>query len=294
MSDTIQVDYQALRKLAQKFEEQHQKMHRLAHELTHTVQNLKRGGWISDAANDFYRDMDNNLLPRLNRLERALHSSATKTEEIGRIMRGGEEEATGSVKSTGGGGGLAGIANSIRDMINNGAFGGGESGDPIGGSEGAAPGDGSVSNASEGAAPGDGSVSNASEGGIGSVVGEAAGGVFESSSGGGIGESIGNAANQVLQNGGGGMGAAGAAASGVVDEVLKNAGSGGLAGGASGGGGGGGSASSGGGAGSGVNTTGQGQVIRSVDMSNPTEAPDSEVSGIGNASAFGGAPADGE
>lgn len=47
-------------------------------------------------------------------------------------------------------------------------------------------------------------------------------------------------------------------------------------------------------AGSKLNTSGQGHVIHSVDMSNPAEALADEVSGIGSASAFGGAPADGE
>lgn len=271
MADTVQVDYQGLRSVAQKFEEQHQKMHRLAHELTHTVQNLKRGGWISDAANDFYRDMDNVLLPRLNRLERALHSSAKTAEEIGRIMRGGEEEATGTVKSSGMGGiggGIAGAINSILDNMGTagggigGAVGGGiagaindilngegaasggigseaaganASGDPIGASESAAAGDGSVSKAVEGAAAGDGSVSNAAGGGVGG------------------------------------------AARAAVNEAL---GGGAASGGGSSGGGGGGS-STGGGAGSNLNTSGQGQVIRSADTSNPTDSAAGQKSSEG-------------
>lgn len=281
MSDTIQVDYQALLKVAQKFEEQHQKLHRLAHELTHTVQNLKRGGWISDAANDFYRDMDNVLLPRLNRLERALHSSALKTEEIGRIMRGGEEEATGSIKSVGGGisGGIAGAINGI---LNNTGGSGGLTG-AVGGGIAGAINDifGSGDSEGIGGAVGDlAADDNESGDPIGgsstSTVGEAAQGA--------IGEAV---------SGGGFSGAVGAAAGGAINEAV----SGGAADGASGGGssGGGGGASSGGGGNNPLNTSGQGQAVRSMDTSTPTEAPANEVGGgTGSASAFGGAPADGE
>lgn len=94
-NDIIQANYEALRKIGDDFNSQQQKVKRISQTLTMNTDKLRRGAWQSEASAAFYRDMDNNVLPAVQRLERALSEAARVTREIIRLMQAGEQQARG-------------------------------------------------------------------------------------------------------------------------------------------------------------------------------------------------------
>lgn len=91
----IQANYDQLRKIADEFNSQHQKVKQISKNLTMSTDKLRRGAWQSEASAAYYRDMDMNVLPAVQRLERAMSEAARVTHQIIRLMQMGEQEARG-------------------------------------------------------------------------------------------------------------------------------------------------------------------------------------------------------
>lgn len=72
MSDTIQLEYDQLRSISQKLNREHQDIQKLLTRLTSQMDVLRGGKWKADAANQFYGDMDSDIIPRLKKLLHAL------------------------------------------------------------------------------------------------------------------------------------------------------------------------------------------------------------------------------
>ena len=98
-SDTIRVDYQALYNVATQFDQQQQQVQQILRLVQTSTDGLRHGGWTSDAATQFYRTMDDAVLPRMSRLAKAMQTAAKGTREIGQIMRAAEDTATTSLRS---------------------------------------------------------------------------------------------------------------------------------------------------------------------------------------------------
>lgn len=108
-SPLIQVQFDQLKQIEQIFMEQAQRVSRERALLMRNMQMLQRGGWISDAASRFYREMDQTALPGVERLQRAMVQGAMTTRNIAAVFDGADEEAGGTLRSTiGGAGGRAG------------------------------------------------------------------------------------------------------------------------------------------------------------------------------------------
>src|SRR5690606_26077876 len=60
----------------------------------------KGGGWVSDAADGLYREVDDDLLPSLERVKTALGAAAEITRRIIQIMRMTVQEAADKMPST--------------------------------------------------------------------------------------------------------------------------------------------------------------------------------------------------
>lgn len=96
----IQVDYQALEKIAFQFADQQKRVRSILQTAQTSTDQLRRGGWIAEAATTFYRDMDQNVLPAVQRLEMAMQNSQRTVQEIIRLMHAAEEEAKGYLNDT--------------------------------------------------------------------------------------------------------------------------------------------------------------------------------------------------
>ena len=75
---SLQAEGQHIRKLESRIQEQ--------------INTLRNGGWIADAANKFYQEMDQNVTPRVHRTHEALERANDACRAIAEIFFKASEE----------------------------------------------------------------------------------------------------------------------------------------------------------------------------------------------------------
>jgi WXG100 family type VII secretion target len=94
MSDIISIDHEKMQQISQQLGQEAAKVKKVIGDLNQQIATLKAGGWIADAANKFYQDMDNQVMPRINRLQGALDVAAQKLgNELPKAYEAGCDEA---------------------------------------------------------------------------------------------------------------------------------------------------------------------------------------------------------
>ncbi|NUM45018.1 MAG: WXG100 family type VII secretion target [Anaerolineales bacterium] len=89
----IQADYDHLTLTVRRFETQADQIHNMTQTVRQRVDALQRGGWLGQAANAFYREMDDEIFPALKRLEEALQHAQATTLQMSQVLREAEEGA---------------------------------------------------------------------------------------------------------------------------------------------------------------------------------------------------------
>lgn len=89
----IRADYDALQKTAAAFGQQAEAAARSLSQLKGQMQVLQGGDWVGKGATAFYAEMNDQVVPTLQRLVNALHSAATTTTQISQAMKSAEDEA---------------------------------------------------------------------------------------------------------------------------------------------------------------------------------------------------------
>lgn len=92
-NDIIQADYEQLDSAAARFGRQVSQNQALESRLRQTMAVLQQGGWVGEAANAFYGEMEGEVLPAMQRLTGALEQAQSTTLKIKQIMKTAEEEA---------------------------------------------------------------------------------------------------------------------------------------------------------------------------------------------------------
>jgi WXG100 family type VII secretion target len=67
-ADRIRADYPTLENIASTFDREQERIQQVQNALSQHVDILRSGGWVSDAADTFYREMDDELLPSVGRM----------------------------------------------------------------------------------------------------------------------------------------------------------------------------------------------------------------------------------
>lgn len=94
MTDHIRADYNTPNSISQTFHNEAQRVRRVYDSLATTcTANLKAGGWVADSADAYYREMEEDILPSVQRLAEALAEAAEVTLQIKAIMQKAEVEA---------------------------------------------------------------------------------------------------------------------------------------------------------------------------------------------------------
>ncbi|MEZ4726308.1 MAG: WXG100 family type VII secretion target [Caldilineaceae bacterium] len=92
--DVVQAQYEQLDAIAQRFGHQAQAMHDLQQSVQRGVQLLRNGGWEGRGADAFFAEMDQKLLPAMQRLSNALTTAQATTLQVKAIVQKAEEEAS--------------------------------------------------------------------------------------------------------------------------------------------------------------------------------------------------------
>ena len=175
--DVIQADYEVLAEIANRFEYAARANEQMRQTLQNAMAQLQQGGWIGRGSDAFFREMEDDVMPAVQRLIDALHEASRVTQQIRELLHQAEQEGASPIKDAIGGalGGSAGVGA--------GAGGGNDVGAGTGQEPGAHPGweGGPADAGSPGFGPGDasGGTGDSAGGGTGG-----AGGSFPGAGGG--------------------------------------------------------------------------------------------------------------
>ena len=91
-ADTIQADYELMGQVASKFNQQGDEIQQMLQNIRSTMDNLQ-SGFMGDAAEAFYQEMGDLVLPSGDRLQQALVEAAQVSQRIAQLISTAEEEA---------------------------------------------------------------------------------------------------------------------------------------------------------------------------------------------------------
>lgn len=93
MPATIQIDYEQMKSISSRFDRFASAVKGPVSDVQQQQEILKNGAWISDAANDFFNQMDTVVLPALNRLIQALEQTSVTANDVYVLMDQAETDA---------------------------------------------------------------------------------------------------------------------------------------------------------------------------------------------------------
>src|SRR5713226_6388156 len=89
----VRADYDALKNVAQGFSKHAEATAQTLKSLKSQMDTLHGGDWIGQGATAFYAEMNDQVLPTLQRLHLAMQTSADITQKISQAMQAAEAEA---------------------------------------------------------------------------------------------------------------------------------------------------------------------------------------------------------
>lgn len=94
----VRSDYDQLQVIQNTFSAQSDALQRMNQNLKSRMDTLHGGDWIGEGAKKFYGEMNDQVMPSLKRLEKAMAEAARITQQMSRIMKQAEDEASGIFK----------------------------------------------------------------------------------------------------------------------------------------------------------------------------------------------------
>lgn len=94
----VRSDYDQLQVIQNTFSAQSDALQRMNQNLKSRMDTLHGGDWIGEGAKKFYGEMNDQVMPSLKRLEKAMAEAARTTQQMARLMKQAEDEASGIFK----------------------------------------------------------------------------------------------------------------------------------------------------------------------------------------------------
>jgi len=95
MADTVQVDYDQMTGISQRFNDQAQQVRAQYQKIAQQLEVLRDGAWIGPNADRCFEIMDGTLLPACQRLHQALDQAGNTTQQVAKMIRDADEETKG-------------------------------------------------------------------------------------------------------------------------------------------------------------------------------------------------------
>lgn len=96
----LRCHYDEMTKISQMFKQQEDAIKQVNRRLKSQQGTLQGGEWIGKGATKFFQEMNNEIMPSMTRLEKAMGQAAQVTRQIHSIMHQAEDEASGILKYT--------------------------------------------------------------------------------------------------------------------------------------------------------------------------------------------------
>jgi WXG100 family type VII secretion target len=90
----VRSDYDQLQTIQNTFNSQADAISKMNNSIKSHMQTLEGGDWIGEGARKFYGEMNDQVMPSLQRLQRALTEAARVTQQISSLMQQAEQEAS--------------------------------------------------------------------------------------------------------------------------------------------------------------------------------------------------------
>ena len=88
----IDVNYEQMSQIGGKFSQQQAELKTMLENIRAQVEDLRAGGWLGDTANAFYQEMDNLLLPALERLHKSMDMANVTVDRISSDFKKAESD----------------------------------------------------------------------------------------------------------------------------------------------------------------------------------------------------------
>lgn len=99
MFDQVEANYDQLDQVSSQFANQADAVQQMLQQVRASLSQLENGGWIGDAADAFFAEMNQVVLPATWRLQNALEEGSQATKDISQTFQQAEEDASGPFKS---------------------------------------------------------------------------------------------------------------------------------------------------------------------------------------------------
>jgi len=97
MAGKIQARYDDLTDVANRFSQEAAEIEQMTQQVQSAMGNLEGGGWIGQAADAFFAEMNDEVLPAVKRLSEALEEANSSTKQISDIISNAEQEARATI-----------------------------------------------------------------------------------------------------------------------------------------------------------------------------------------------------
>lgn len=101
MADKTEVNYEQLSAISKKFKSESDAINQLLSQTKGRVDGLHGTGWIGRGSDQFFREMNERVLPSLANLVQALNAAGAAADAIAKIIRTAEEQSASYLKSLG-------------------------------------------------------------------------------------------------------------------------------------------------------------------------------------------------
>lgn len=83
----VRGDYDQLKQIQQQFSQQADKIQAMTNDLKSKMDTLQGGDWIGEGANQFYQEMESQVIPHFNKLNNALTQAADTSGKISQAIQ---------------------------------------------------------------------------------------------------------------------------------------------------------------------------------------------------------------
>lgn len=88
----IKISFDDTGKVINTFKQQHEDVGKMLNQLKAATEQLRGGDWVGKGATQFYKDMDDQLLPAVQRLQKAMQAGADHVQKANSIMNQANED----------------------------------------------------------------------------------------------------------------------------------------------------------------------------------------------------------
>ncbi len=90
----VRSDRDQLKQIQNMFNQEAERVENITRDLTSKMDTLQGGDWIGEGANQFYQEMQSQVIPHMNKLRNAMGEAGRTTGQIAQLMQETEDRSS--------------------------------------------------------------------------------------------------------------------------------------------------------------------------------------------------------